>query len=87
MKNFDRVVVIALYRFADFHDFRDFREPLYDVMFANEVRGTLLLANEGINGTIAGPRFGIDKVIEWLALDARFSSLEKKESYAELNPF
>ena len=87
MKNFDKVVVIALYRFADFGDFRDFREPLYDVMIANGVRGTLLLAYEGINGTIAGSRLGIDKVIEWLALDPRFRSFEKKESYAEVNPF
>ena len=87
MKNSGRVVVIALYRFADFHDFRDFREPLYEVMIANQVRGTLLLANEGINGTIAGSRLGTDKVIEWLALDARLRSLEKKESYVDLNPF
>jgi UPF0176 protein len=87
MEGFDRIVVIALYRFAEFPDFRDFREPLYDVMVNNEVRGTLLLASEGINGTIAGSRLGIDKVIEWLALDARFRSLEKKESYAESNPF
>ena len=38
MEGFDRIVVIALYRFAEFPDFRDFREPLYDVMVNNEVR-------------------------------------------------
>ncbi len=40
------------------------REPLHDVMLANEVRGTILLAAEGINGTIAGPMPGIDNVLD-----------------------
>jgi predicted sulfurtransferase len=55
-----KIVVAALYRFAEFPDFATMREPLHDVMLANEVRGTILLAAEGINGTIAGPRLGID---------------------------
>ena len=48
------VVVAALYRFAKFPDCQSFREPLLAIMHAHEVRGTLLLAAEGINGTIAG---------------------------------
>ena len=50
------VVVAALYRFARFPEFETYRQPLLDCLLAAEVRGTLLLAAEGINGTIAGPR-------------------------------
>ena len=46
-----------------------------------QVKGTLLLAKEGINGTIAGSRKGVDTVIAWLEQDARFASLDWKESF------
>ena len=51
------------------------------------IKGTLLLAHEGINGTIAGPRAGIDSVIEWLRSDPRLADLEWKESYHGDTPF
>ena len=81
------VVVAALYRFAKFPDFESFREPLQKLMLEQEVKGTLLLAAEGVNGTIAGSRQGIDAVINWLEQDARFSNIEVKESYVDNNPF
>lgn len=81
------VVVAALYRFAKFPDFESFREPLHEQMLANGVRGTLLLAAEGINGTIAGSRGGIEAVLDWLGQDERFSELEAKESYVDEIPF
>ena len=81
------VVVSALYRFARFPDFETFRQPLLDLMLDKEVRGTLLLAAEGINGTIAGSREGIDAVVGWLRSDERFAGLETKESYVAENPF
>lgn len=81
------VVVAALYRFAEFPDFATKREPLHQVMLENEVRGTLLLAHEGINGTIAGTRAGVDAVLDWLREDDRFAGLEAKESYVDENPF
>lgn len=81
------VVVAALYRFAKFQDFESFREPLLEIMLAHEVRGTLLLAAEGINGTIAGSRSGIDAVLAWLAKDHRFAGIQAKESYVGENPF
>ena len=83
----DGVVVAALYRFAKFSDYESFREPLYELMLAHEVRGTLLLAGEGINGTIAGSRIGIDAVLAWLARDLRFAGIQAKESHVEENPF
>lgn len=81
------VVVAALYRFARFPEFETYRQPLLDCLLAAEVRGTLLLAAEGINGTIAGTRAGIDRVLGFLQQDSRFAGLEVKESYVDENPF
>ncbi|MDA0631395.1 MAG: rhodanese-related sulfurtransferase [Proteobacteria bacterium] len=81
------VVVAALYRFAALPDFVAFKDPLYQLMIEHEVRGTLLLAKEGINGTIAGSRQGIDRILDWLKSDPRFANLEAKESYVDTPPF
>lgn len=83
----DSVVVAALYRFVALPDFEDLRQPLLDLMIDSEVKGTLLLASEGINGTIAGSRAGIDRVLAWLQRDSRFEGLEAKESYVNEMPF
>jgi UPF0176 protein len=80
-------IVAAMYRFAKFPDFESFRQPLLDLMLAHEVRGTLLLAAEGINGTIAGPRAGIDAVLAFIQRDERFAGLDVKESLSDENPF
>ena len=82
-----RVVVAALYRFTKFPDFESFRRPLRELMLEKEVRGTLLLATEGINGTIAGSREAIDSTLTWLREDDRFRGLQVKESYVNENPF
>jgi UPF0176 protein len=79
--------VAALYKFVRLPDFEALRAPLHQVMMENEVRGTLLLAAEGINGTIAGPRAGIDAVLAWLRSDPRLQALETKDSYVDENPF
>ena len=81
------VIVAALYRFVKFPDFESFRDPLLQLMLSHGVRGTLLLASEGINGTIAGPRLGVDAVIDWLMQDERLRHMETKESFAQVNPF
>ena len=83
----DSVVVAALYRFVALPDFEDLRQPLLDLMIDSQVKGTLLLASEGINGTIAGSRAGIDRVLAWLQHDARFKGLEAKESFVDEMPF
>lgn len=82
-----KYVVCALYKFVRLENFKEIRKPLYEVMDSNEVRGTLLLAYEGINGTIAGSREGIDTVIEWLNSDERMNPIVTKESYADEAPF
>lgn len=80
-------VVAALYRFVSLDDFRALREPLLNECLSASVKGTLLLAQEGINGTIAGSREGIDHVIAYLKSDPRLALLEHKESFEDKQPF
>lgn len=82
-----RVVVAALYQFVTLADYRSLREPLLDVCLAAGARGTLLLANEGINGTIAGSRAAIDTVLDYLRSDPRLGNLQHKESFDDHLPF
>ncbi|MCH8498261.1 MAG: rhodanese-related sulfurtransferase [Marinobacter sp.] len=81
------IVVCALYKFTALEDFQALRQPLLDLMLSQDVRGTLLLAHEGINGTIAGSREGIDAVKAWLAADSRFDGVDFKESLVDIQPF
>tara|TARA_R110001583_G_scaffold51161_8_gene159761 strand:+ start:12382 stop:13365 length:984 start_codon:yes stop_codon:yes gene_type:complete len=81
------IVVCALYRFVALENHQEIQKPLLDIMNSNDVRGTLLLASEGINGTVAGSREGIDNVIHWLKSDPRLQNLTTKESYDVENPF
>ncbi|MEP5568300.1 MAG: rhodanese-related sulfurtransferase [Halioglobus sp.] len=81
------IVVAALYRFVTLDNYREMREPLLDECMAAEVKGTLLLASEGINGTIAGSREGIDRVLAYLKADPRLAELNHKESFDEGMPF
>ena len=80
-------VVAALYKFADLPDFEAMIPPLKALCDANKVKGTLLLAHEGVNGTIAGSREGIDAVVKYLGDDKRLEGLEYKESFATEQPF
>jgi UPF0176 protein len=80
-------VVAALYKFVTLSDYRDLREPLLDICRREGLRGTLLLAEEGINGTVSGSRRGLDNVLAWLRSDPRLADLEHKESLHEHPPF
>ncbi|MDH4573969.1 rhodanese-related sulfurtransferase [Salinicola acroporae] len=81
------IVVAALYQFVTLDDFEALREPLLAEMQRLDVKGTLLLANEGINGTVSGSREGIDALLDWLKRDPRFAELGHKESYCDAHPF
>ncbi|MFE8070305.1 rhodanese-related sulfurtransferase [Marinobacteraceae bacterium S3BR75-40.1] len=82
-----QVVVCALYKFTVLENYSELRQPLLDLLQENDVRGTLLLAREGINGTVAGPREGIDALKAWLASDSRFDGIDYKESFNDEQPF
>jgi UPF0176 protein len=79
--------IAALYHFARFDTPEAIKPALLDLCVANKVHGTLLLAKEGINGTIAGPRSGIDAVIAHIKALPGCSGLEWKEATSEQPPF
>ena len=61
-------VVTALYKFVRLEDFKQMQKPLLQVMIAHEIKGTILLAKEGINGTVAGSRAAIDVLYNCLTV-------------------
>jgi UPF0176 protein len=79
--------VAALYHFTRFADPAALRGPLLALCSDQGVKGSLLLAQEGVNGTIAGSRAGIDAVLEHLRGLPGCADLEWKESYASTTPF
>jgi len=79
--------VAALYRFTPFADPASLRPPLLACAQANGVHGTLLLAEEGVNGTIAGTDHGVEAVLEHLRALPGCSDLTPRESRAATAPF
>ena len=82
-----QTVVIAFYKFVLLPDCEEMRIPLRTFCQQNGVMGTILLAAEGMNGTIAGSREGIDAVTGYFRSDPRFADLQWKESYFDGLPF
>lgn len=81
------IIVCALYKFVRLGNYKRLQDPLLAIMLEQEVRGTLLLASEGINGTISGPRQGVDAVLNWLRTQPEFRDLDCKESVTQVAPF
>ncbi|WP_395516481.1 oxygen-dependent tRNA uridine(34) hydroxylase TrhO [Pseudorhizobium flavum] len=79
--------VAALYHFATFTRYETFRAPLQAVCDENGIKGTLLIAREGINGTVAGTDEGIARLLAFLRAQPEFAKLEHKESRASKMPF
>ena len=83
----DPIVVCALYKFVALPDFEALREPLLATLKTLQVRGTLLLAQEGINGTVAGSRDAIDQLLAWFQQQPALQGIDHKESYTDKPPF
>ena len=79
--------VTALYKFVRFDDPETLRTPLFERLSALGIKGTLLLATEGINGTIAGPRAAMDEALDAICALPGCADLEWKDSHAEAMPF
>ena len=77
----------ALYQFADLPGHAGLREPLQRCCDDNAVKGTLLLAREGVNGTIAGPEAGVRAVLAHLRAIPGLQALAHKESWSAKPPF
>ncbi len=79
--------VAALYRFARLPHYESLREPLAKLCCANGIKGTLLLADEGINGTVAGTAEAIGKLVAFIESIPELSGPELKYSHAGEMPF
>ena len=80
-------VIAAFYKFVTLNDYQDRRQPLLNLCRQYQIKGSILLAAEGINGTIAGTRSSIDTILNYLTADPYFADLKHKESIATKPPF
>lgn len=91
----DTITVAALYLFTDLGEgrdaHRDLQEPVQAELDRLQIRGSLLIAHEGINGTIAGSDTAINEVLNYLRTNKLFNGklemLQEKRSYTDANPF
>ena len=83
----NQIIVAALYKFVTLPDYQEFATHLKNQCDILELKGTLLLAEEGINGTVAGTRESIDGLLAYLRSDARFANIVHKESIYDEMPF
>jgi UPF0176 protein len=81
------LLVATFYRFTTLDDCADMQLRIEACCEANDVHGIVLLASEGINSTIAGPRAGVMAVLDFLRRDPRLADLTWKESTASTQPF
>lgn len=82
-----KFVVAAMYKFVELEDFASLQPKLLAFCRQYEIKGTILLAKEGINGTVVGTRKSIDSLKACLKLDKRFADLDYKESVSNDIPF
>lgn len=86
-----RYLTAAMYHFVNLPYFQNLQEPLLNFCISRDIKGTLLLADEGINGTIAGPKKSILEFLNYLKNDpifeGSFKDLLHKESWSEKHPF
>ena len=80
-------IIAAFYHFFDFNDFSYYKQPLKSEMDRLGIKGSLLIAAEGINGTLSGTRGDIDEFLGYLKRDIIKGELEHKESFNERQPF
>jgi UPF0176 protein len=80
-------LVSTFYKFVRLPDYAEKRESLLACCVEQGIRGTILLAEEGINGTIAGSPSAIEHVLEFLRRDARLANLEIKASQTDSRMF
>lgn len=86
-KNKAPITVCALYRFVTLDDYQALQPNVLKQLNHHQIRGTLLLAEEGINGTISGTKEAIQYFLDWLQQDPRFDGIDYKLSFHENQPF
>jgi UPF0176 protein len=79
--------IVAAYRFVNLDDCHALRQTLFETALHVGIKGTVLLAPEGINFTLAGPRQGMQTWLAALQSDTRFDALALKTHHAQTIPF
>ena len=87
MSNKNEILVAALYKFVEIDDLLSLQSNLYEICEKNNIMGTILIANEGINGTISGKTNELNQTISLLKSDKRFANIEIKYSSTDKQPF
>jgi len=80
-------VVLALYKFTNILDTKQLQSVIFQRCKQLGIIGTILIAAEGINGTIAGSKDAIDEVKRFFNLDLNINDIEWKESFCQQKPF
>lgn len=80
-------VIATFYHFANLADYKSMRPVIIDFCNSHDLKGMILLAEEGINSTIAGSRTGVDALLNYLRSDPRLQALEHKESDCDVMPY
>ena len=75
--------IATFYQFVDLPDCDNFRELLQKQCIQSDVLGTIILATEGINATIAGPKQGVDSVLDFIRSDERLAEMPHRECPTE----
>lgn len=86
-KNKEEIVIATLYKFIEINDLDALQEKIISICLRNKVKGTILLAPEGINGTISAKKDEIENVLKYLEDDKRFNKLDVKFSSSNEQPF
>lgn len=81
------LTVSAFYKFVEIAEPAGLRPGVLDACSTRNICGSILLAPEGINGTISGGAQDLAEFFDWLRIDPRFTDLETKESPATAHPF
>lgn len=80
-------VISALYKFVTLNEFKQLKNPLLHFMKQHGIHGTLLLAQEGINGTVAARADAIKALYDWFDKQPHLDNIVHKESYCAIMPF
>ena len=78
---------VAFYKFVHFPNYTSFQSKILNFCVERNIKGTILLAEEGINAAAAGTKKNIYELLNFLKIDNRFSDITHKESYSEEIPF
>lgn len=81
------VIIASFYKFVPLDNYEEMRAPLLAQMIAHRIKGTIILASEGINGSFAGTPDDMDAFYQVVHKDPRLADLRFKETFDAENPF